>query len=360
MAVSLVPLSSLAAVARKSAGASRRPGRDRDGRDVGGGQQPGQAQGEGEHDHGRDGAFLEDVVAPVGAAPGGGVGCRDGAAPEPSGDRDFGGMGIDGVGHAAHPDEQDVRADDGDKHDRDEHDVPHEHLAEVHHVEERADSDGVECVLAAGGDPLGVEVLLGQVPGKALDDRGHERDHAGDPGPGPAAAPGGHPELAPQVDDQQRHEQLDAPYVQAVEEVPERVVVPPVRAAQGKAEPGHDRYRERGQGADAEHVYPGCDIGGLAVGQQLARRQYPEGPAPEPGRPHAGGAVISRIACLGRAVSPNVIHGRVGNYGVLVTASLREREQQRGAEDADHHRDQNQVRHRYLEYRPVQRGCSEN
>ena len=165
-------------------------------------------------------------------------------------------MGVDGVADPVHPHQQDVRADDRDQHDRDEHDVPHQHLAEVHHVEERADPDRVERVLAAGGDPLGVEVLLRHIAGEALHHRGDERDHAGDPGPGPAAAPGRHPELAPQVDDQQRHEQLDAPQVQAVEEMPDRVVMPPVRAAQRQGEPARDRHPERGQRAHAEHVDP--------------------------------------------------------------------------------------------------------
>jgi hypothetical protein len=48
--------------------------------------------------------------------------------------------------------------------------VPQEHLAEVHEVEECPDADGVEGVLAAGRDPLGVEVLLGEIAGEALDD----------------------------------------------------------------------------------------------------------------------------------------------------------------------------------------------
>jgi hypothetical protein len=97
----------------------------------------------------------------VRAAPGAGVGCCDGVPPEPSGYGDLGGMGIDRVRDAVNSDEQDVRPDDGDEHDRDEHDVPHQHLAEIHHVEERVHADGVECVFAAGGDPLRVEVLLG-------------------------------------------------------------------------------------------------------------------------------------------------------------------------------------------------------
>src|ERR1019366_2764146 len=102
---------------------------------------------------------------------------------------------------------------------------------------ERADADCVECILAVGGNPLRVEVLLGEVASEALDDRSHEGDHAGDPGPRPAAAPRCHPEFSPQVDDEQRHEELDAPQMQAVEEMPERVVMPPVRTAErdGKA-----------------------------------------------------------------------------------------------------------------------------
>jgi hypothetical protein len=171
------------------------------------------------------------------------------------------------VADAAHADQQHVRADDRDEDDREHHDVPHQHLAEVHQVEERPDADFVERVLAVGGDPLRVEVLLGQVAGEALHHRGQEGDHAGDPGQGPAAAPGRHPELVPQVDDQQRHEQLDAPQVQAVEEVPDRVGVPPVGTADRDGESADDNYGEGGQGRDAEHVHPGGDVGRLAVGQ---------------------------------------------------------------------------------------------
>ena len=89
------------------------------------------------------------------------------------------------VRNPADPHQQDMGADDRDQDDGDQDDMPHQHLAEVHDVEERADPDRVERVLAAGRDPLRVEILLGNVPGKALDDRGHEGDHAGDPGPGP-------------------------------------------------------------------------------------------------------------------------------------------------------------------------------
>jgi hypothetical protein len=135
-------------------------------------------------------------------------------------------------------------------------DVPHQHLAEVHHVEERANAHRVERVLAVGGDPLRVEILLGHIAGEALHDRGEEGDHSGDPGHRAATAPGRHPELPPQVDHQQRHEQLDAPQVRAVEEVAQRVVMPPIRAAERQREAGHNRDAERDQRGHAEHVHP--------------------------------------------------------------------------------------------------------
>jgi hypothetical protein len=110
----------------------------------------------------------------------------------------------------------------------DKHDVPHQHLAEVHDVEKRADADGIEGVLAARRDPLGVEVLLGHVAGEALDDRADEGHYASGPGQGPPSPPGGHPELAPQVDDHEGHEGFDAPEVEAIEEAPDGVRMPPV------------------------------------------------------------------------------------------------------------------------------------
>ena len=45
------------------------------------------------------------------------------------------------------------------------------HLAEVGDVEERPDADRVEPVLGLGGDPLRVEVLLGDVAGQRRRDR---------------------------------------------------------------------------------------------------------------------------------------------------------------------------------------------
>ena len=41
-----------------------------------------------------------------------------------------------------------------------------------------------------------VEILLRQVTGEGRDNRGQERDHAGNPGHRPAAPPRRHPELA--------------------------------------------------------------------------------------------------------------------------------------------------------------------
>jgi hypothetical protein len=110
------------------------------------------------------------------------------------------------VADPARPDQQDVRADDDDEHERHEHDVPHEHLAEVHRVPDRPRADRVERVLSVGRDPLRVKVLLGQVAGERRHDRGQERDHAGNPRHRAAAAPGSHPELAPQVNDEKGHE----------------------------------------------------------------------------------------------------------------------------------------------------------
>ncbi len=132
--------------------------------------------------------------------------------------------------------------------------------------------------------------------------------------------------------------------------MPDRIVMPPVQAAERQAEPGHDRHPERGQGAHAEHVDPGRDIGGLAVGQQLGGRQRPHRAAPQPGRPHAGRAVIGRQH--GHS-GPIGIHGRAGR---LRPFPLGKRKQQRGPEDSNHDRDQDQVGDRDVKDRPVHEG----
>ena len=85
-------------------------------------------------------------------------------------------------------------------HEWQKHDVPHDHLAEVGHVEDGAGAGRVDAVLGLGADPLGVEVLLGQVAGEGRAHRDQERDDPGDPGGLALAPPGGHEELAPQVD----------------------------------------------------------------------------------------------------------------------------------------------------------------
>ena len=250
-----------------------------------------------------------------------------------------------------------MRADQRDQDDRDQHHVPQQHLAEVHQVEERADPGRVERVLAVGRDPLRVEVLLRQVPGEALHDRGDERDHAGDPGERAAAAPGRHPELAPQVDDQERHEQLDAPQVNAVEEVADRVGVPPVGAAERDRESADDRHAERRERGHAEHVHPGRDVRRLAVRQQLLRRQYAERPAACPGRPHPGVGLIAALPPRpqdpARQRTPPGRRARAaGGHGAVAPAG--ERRQQRDAEDGDHDGDQHQVGLGNREDRPVQ------
>ena len=61
------------------------------------------------------------------------------------------------------PDQQHVPDDQGHHGDREQDHVPGVHLAEVGDVEEGADPNRVEAVLALAGDPLRVEVLLGEV-----------------------------------------------------------------------------------------------------------------------------------------------------------------------------------------------------
>jgi hypothetical protein len=264
------------------------------------------------------------------------------------------------VGDAADPHQQDVRADDGDQHDGHQHHVPQQHLAEIHRPPERAKADRVEGVLAARGDPLRVKVLLRQVAGEALDDRGHERDHAGDPGGRPAAPPGGHPELPPQVDNQEGHEQLDAPQVKAVEEMAHRVRMPPVDPADRDGEPGDDRHSQRGEAGHAEHVDPRGDVRGLAVGQQLARRHQAQCPPAQPRRPHV---LVLVLAQVGPAGLPGNARERTGIRARRqvclrrVGVALGERQDQRHAENDHHNGNKHQVRHRNGEYGPMHVGA---
>ncbi len=220
--------------------------------------------------------------------------------------------------------------------------MPDQHLAEVHHIEERANAHRVERVLAVGCDPLRVKVLLGYIAGEALHDRGKKGDHSGDPGHRAPPAPGRHPELPPQVDHQQRHEQLDAPQVRAIEEMADRVVVPPVGPADGEGETRDDRQAQRDQRCHAEHVDPGGHVRGLPIGQQLLRRQQPGSRCPHLGGPHI------LVARLGSRRDD----GRVGASLIAVSGACRsgevsarvEGDQQGSAKDDDHHRDHNQVR----------------
>jgi hypothetical protein len=238
------------------------------------------------------------------------------------------------VRHAPDPDEQHVGTDDRDEHDGDEHDVPEEHLAEVHEVEEGPDARCVEGVLAVGRDPLGVEVLLGEVAGEALDDRRDEGDDAGHPGGGAAPSPCRHPELAPEVDDHEGHEELDAPQVHAVEEVPDGVGVPPVDPAEGDGEAGADGDGERGDGRDAEDVDPRCDVGRLTVGEKLSRRKEPERGVAHTSRPHTARVVVDGARavgrdplCLRRVLVAGCLRGGGRPCAVRATVPLRERQE---------------------------------
>ena len=232
--------------------------------------------------------------------------------------------------------------------------MPHEHLTEVHEVEERSHPRSIEGILAVCGDPLRIEVLLGEIPGEALDDRHTERDYAGHPGEHPLATPGGHPELAPQMDDHERHEQLDAPQVQAVEEVPDRVVVPPVGAAEGKRETRHHDDRQRGERGYAEHVDPRGHVGRLAVWKKLCRGQHTKSKTSHAGRPHPGCRGLRFGSGHHRVVVPDgVVSCGQSSIIELPARWSRERQDEGDAENHHHYGDQHQVGHRDREDRPV-------
>ncbi len=137
-----------------------------------------------EHGDERDHRLLDEVVPPLRALPLDArvrservLGCAHSFLPSI-------GMG----GTTPRPtNEQHVACDQDPDEERQEHDVPEQHLAEVEDVEERADARGVEPVLRLPADPLRVEVLLGQVPREGGSDRDEERDRAGDPGHAPVA-----------------------------------------------------------------------------------------------------------------------------------------------------------------------------
>jgi hypothetical protein len=249
----------------------------------------------------------------------------------------------EGMDDAAIAHKQDVEADDPDQRERQQDDVPEQHLAEVHDVPEAADANGVEGVLAVGRDPLRIEVLLGQVAAEALHDRDEKGQHPADPGARPLPSPGGHPELAPEVDDHQRHEQLDAPQMEAVEEVPDGVRVPPVDASERDQRAREDRHGERCEAADPEDVDPGGDVGGLVLGQQLVRRQPAQRGPPHPSRP--GDAPPVRVTRNPRAG---------GGCSLLLRLAGTEGEHQRQAEDQQHAGDDAEVRGRDDENRPVE------
>ena len=163
------------------------------------------------------------------------------------------------------------------------------------------------------------------------------------------APPGRHPELAPQVDDHEGHEQLDAPQVQAVEEVPDRVGVPPVDASEGDGDARDDHHRQ---------------------GRPGWRRRTRRSTRP---RRRAGGrgAACPAAACGAPGVRSRAVHmravlgslGRTGGAGPpasgpgassgrLVAAG--EGQEQGDAEDHDHDGDEHEVGHRDREDRPVE------
>src|SRR5947209_20307360 len=93
------------------------------------------------------------------------------------------------------------------------------HLAEIEHVEERANAYGVQSILSLHRNPLCIEVLLGDVPGEGGEDRGQEGDDAGRPGQATSVAPCPLEERRPQMQHHEKEERLDGPEVDAVKEV---------------------------------------------------------------------------------------------------------------------------------------------
>ena len=161
------------------------------------------------------------------------------------------------------------------------------------------------------------------------------------------------------MDDHEGHKQLDRPQVHAVEEVADRVGMPPVAPPEGDGHPRGDSQAEGCQSCHPEYVYPGGHVGRLAVGQQFpggeeAQAQAPDGPGP--GRVAVLAAVWLRTrvpgTVLGLAVGGLAVGGLAGPLSPW--GMVRETNKEGDAEDDDHHCDQDQVGHRDGEDRPVQ------
>src|SRR5690349_13485895 len=73
-------------------------------------------------------------------------------------DERFDAFDTDGWRDAVSTDEHDVPDREDADEERQQRDVPHQHLAGVEDVEHGADADRVQSVLGLGADPLGVEV----------------------------------------------------------------------------------------------------------------------------------------------------------------------------------------------------------
>ena len=143
-----------------------------------------------------------------------------------------------------------------------------------------------------------------------------------------------------------------------------RVGVPPVGAAQGQGEPGHDDEPKRGQAGHAEDVDPRGHVGGLAVRQQLAGREHPQGLPAQPRGPHGRIDVVAEVGALERRGERGRLGRRRPVWRLRLFAGRRARrvarlmfgetQEQGGAEDHHHHRDEDQVGLRDREDRPVQ------
>ena len=132
----------------------------------------------------------------------------------------------------------------------------------------------------------------------AVADRDEERDGAGHPRQRAAAAPGGHEELAPQVDDHEEEEQLHAPEVEAVDEVADDERVPPRRPGERDHDAGDEDDDERRERQDAEDVDPRGDVRRLRVREELLGRQRRDGRLRARGRSRSAGRSERSSACF--------------------------------------------------------------
>src|SRR5438128_12247370 len=190
--------------------------------------------------------------------------------------------------NAFHSNLDDVQEDQRDDCDRQQHHVQAVHLAEVEDVEEPTDAGSVDGVLGIHRDPLGIEVLLGEVAGEGGEDADGERDDADHPGGRPAFTPARHEVLAPEVQHHEDEEHLNAPEVEAVEKAADTRKVPPLGPERRQYHSTKHHPDQRRDGDDPEDVDPGADIERLPVRKEVFPGKAALELASDPGCPAAG------------------------------------------------------------------------